>query len=156
MTTAMIGVSSWLIQIRFSAMIRGLTPLFGGDSRIGAGGVDEGDDRQAEFFRQPHLHERLAIALRVGAAEVALLALGQVFPFLVADEHHLDVAEVGKAGDDRLVVAEGPVAVQLEELVEDQLDIVTGLRALLVARNVDGLPGLEMPKIVRLRRPARG
>ena len=34
-----------------------------------------------------------------------------------------------KAGDDRLVVADGAVAVQLDELLEDQVDIVAGLGA---------------------------
>ena len=87
--------------------------------------------------------QRLAIAFGVGAAEVAGGPLGEVLPFLVADEHHLGFAEVAKAGDDRLVVADGAVAVQLDELVEDQLDVVAGLGALGMARNADGLPGLE-------------
>ena len=102
------------------------------------------DDRQAELLRQPHLHERLAIAFGMRTAEIAFLALGQVFPLLMADEHDLDVVEVREAGDDRLVVAQGPVAVQLEELVEDQLDVIAGLRPLLVPRDLDDLPGLEM------------
>ena len=72
--------------------------------------------------RQLHLHQRLAIAFGMGTAEVAGRPLGQVLPLLVADEHHLVVVEVGEAGDDRLVVAEGAVAVQLDELLEDQLD----------------------------------
>ena len=55
MTTQTIGVSSWLIASRFSAMISGLAALLGGDARIGARRVDEGDDRQAELGRQPHL-----------------------------------------------------------------------------------------------------
>ena len=84
---------------------------------------------QAEFLRQPHFHERLAIALGVSTAEVAFLTLGEVFPLLMADEHDLDVVEVGQAGDDGLVVAQGAVAVQLEELLEDQVDVVAGLRA---------------------------
>ena len=37
------------------------------------------------------------------------------------------LAEVGEAGDDRLVVADGAVAVQLDELVEDQVEVVAGL-----------------------------
>ncbi len=123
---------------------QGLPALFGGDARIGARRIDERDDRQAEFLGQPHFHECLAIALGMGAAEVALLALGEVFPLLMADEHDLDVVEVGQAGDDRLVVAQGAVAVQLEELLEDQVDVVAGLGPLLVARNLDDLPGLEM------------
>ena len=125
-------------------MIDGLTALFGSDSRIGAGSVDKRDDRQMEFLSQPHLHERLAIAFGMRAAEIAFLALGEVFPFLMADEHHLDVVQMREAGDDRLVVAQGAVAVQLEELVEDQLDVVAGLRPLLVPRDLHDLPRFEM------------
>ena len=46
--------------------------------------------------------------------------------------------------DDRLVVADGAVAVQLDELLEDQLEVVAGLRALLVPRDLDDLPGVEV------------
>ena len=62
----------------------------------------------------------------------------------MADEHDLEIVQVGEAGDDRVVVAQGSVAVQLKELVEDQLDVLAGLRALGMARNLDNLPGLEM------------
>ena len=51
---------------------------------------------------------------------------------------------MGEARDDRLVVAEGAVAVQLEELLEDQIEIVAGLGALLVPRDLDDLPGVEI------------
>ena len=50
----------------------------------------------------------------------------------MADEHDFEVVQVGQTGHDRLVVAEGAVTVQLEELLEDQLDIIAGLGALLV------------------------
>ena len=67
-----------------------------------------------------HFLECLAIALGMGAAEMTRFALRQVLPLLMADEHDLDVVEMGEARDDRLVVAEGTVTVQLEELLEDQ------------------------------------
>ena len=67
------------------------------------------------------------------------------------------LVEVGQAGDDRLVVADGAVAVQLEELLEDQVDVVAGLRALLVPRDLDDLPGVEVASRSRASaRPARG
>ena len=69
---------------------RGLAPFLGGDPRIGPGRVDERDDRQAILGRHLHLLQRLAIAFGMGTAEMAGLALGQVFPFLMADEHDLD------------------------------------------------------------------
>jgi hypothetical protein len=62
----------------------------------------------------------------------------------VADEHHLLLAQVRQPGDDGLVVADGPVAVQLDDLLEDQLQVVPALRTLGVARDLDGLPGVEV------------
>ena len=56
----------------------------------------------------------------MGAAEVAGVALLERLAFLMADDHHLVAIELGPAGADRPVVAEGLVAVQLDELVEDQ------------------------------------
>ena len=46
-------------------------------------------------------------------------------------------------GDDRVVVAELAVAVQLDEVVEERLDVVRGERPLAVARDLDALPGRE-------------
>ena len=74
---------------------RRLAALLGRDARIGARGVDERDDRQAELGGEPHLQQGLAIALGVGAAEVAGGPLGQVLALLVADEHDLQVVEDG-------------------------------------------------------------
>ena len=51
---------------------------------------------------------------------------------------------MAQSGDDRLVVADGPVAVELEELVEDQVEVIAGLGTLRMARDLDGLPGVEL------------
>src|SRR5262249_23512400 len=69
--------------------------------------------------------------------------LGRV-PLLVADEHDPVVAQAGEAAAQGPVVADGPVAVQLDELVEDQLDVVHRLRPVVVARDLDRLPGSEV------------
>ena len=89
------------------------------------------------------LFERLAIALRVGAAVEARLPFLERVALLVADEQDLEVAEPGEAGADGPVVAEGPVAVQLDELVEDQLDVVERLRPVRVPGDEDRLPGRQ-------------
>ena len=80
----------------------------------------------------------------MSAAKAARLALRQVFALLVADEHDLEVIQAGQSGDDRLVVAQSAIAVELEKLVEDQLDVITRLRALGMARDLDDLPGVEV------------
>ena len=110
----------------------------------GAGRVDERDDRQAELGRQPHLQECLPIAFRVGTAEIAGRALGQVLALLVADEHHLVLVEVGQSRDDRLVVPHRAVAMKLDELLEDQLDVIPGLGASRMPGDLDDLPGVQL------------
>jgi len=40
-----------------------LAALFGADARVGAGRVDEAEDRQAEFFSELHQAQGLAVAL---------------------------------------------------------------------------------------------
>ena len=79
------------------------------------------------------------------AAVVALLALLDRSPLVLADHEHLLVFEFGEAGDDGAVIAEGSVAVQLDELVEDQFDVIERLRALCVPGDVlDDVPGIEI------------
>jgi hypothetical protein len=62
----------------------------------------------------------------------------------VADEHHLLVAQVGQPRDDRLVIADGPVAVKLDEAIERQAEVVSRLRPGLAPRDLHRLPGLEV------------
>jgi hypothetical protein len=76
--------------------------------------------------------------------EVACFAFRKVFPFLMPHEHHFEVVEMGQASDDCLVVAKRAVAVKLKELLEDQIKIIAGLRALLVPRYLDNLPGIKI------------
>ena len=70
-TTQMIGVGSRDISNMFCGDHLGLAALLGADARIGAGRVDEADDRQAVLGGQLHLGQRLAIALGMGTAEIA-------------------------------------------------------------------------------------
>ena len=79
----------------------------------------------------------------MGAAEVTggpfLVGLALLMP----DDHHLHVVEFGEAGADRPVVAEEFVAVQLDELVEEQFEVVGRHRAFRMPGHLDGFPGLE-------------
>ena len=54
------------------------------------------------------------------------------------------IVEMGQSRDDRLVVAKGAVAVQLEKLLEDQIEIIARLGPLLMPRDLDDLPGVEV------------
>ncbi len=114
----------------------GLAPLLGADAGVGAGRVDEGDDRPPELLGLAHEAERLAVALGVGHAEVAPQVLLHVAALLLADDHDGRAAQARPPPDDGLVVAEVAVPVQLDPVGEDPLDVVEGVRALRVARDV--------------------
>ena len=80
MTIEMIGtVSRACTQISRDGFR--LPALFGPDTGIGAGGVDERDDRSAEFFRHLHEAEGLPIPFRIGHPEVPLHAFLEGLPF---------------------------------------------------------------------------
>ena len=81
------------------------------------GNVDEGDDRQPEAFRQLHDPHRLAVALGVRHPEVAPDVLVGVVALLLADDRDPPAVDPGEPGDHRGVVAEEPVAVELDEAV---------------------------------------
>jgi hypothetical protein len=80
----------------------------------------------------------------MGAAEMASRSLGQILPLLVTDEHDLNVIKVGQARDHGLVITDRTVAVKLEELLEYKLEVIARLRALLMARDLDNLPGIKL------------
>ena len=122
----------------------GLPPLLVLQARVGARAVQEGEQGHPELLRQAEQAQGLAEPLRVGLAVVALDGLLGVVPPLVADDHHHLPVEAGRAPDDRFVVPEGAVAVQLDEVGEDGLGVVQGLRAALVARHLHLLPPVEL------------
>jgi hypothetical protein len=72
--------------------------------------------------------------------EVARLAFGQGFALLVADEQHLVLIELGKAGSDRAVVAKRFVAMQFDKLAEDQVQVIRCHRAIGDAARLQRFP----------------
>ncbi len=80
----------------------------------------------------------------MGAAEVAGVAFFERFAFLMADDHHFELIELGEAGADGRIVAERFVAVQLDELVEHQRKIIAGHRPIGMPRHFHGLPRGEI------------
>ena len=119
-----------------------LAVLLGRDARIGARRVDERHEREAERVGELHRAHRLAVALRIRHPEVAARALLDVATLLLADDRDRATVEPAEAGDDRGVVGAEAVAVQLEEVVEQALDVVERERALVVSRELDGAPDL--------------
>src|SRR5690606_19834924 len=72
-----------------------------------------------------------------------------VAALLVADDHHRAAVDAAQPADDRRVVGVGAVAGQLLELVAHHPDIVPGVRAHRMARQLRDLPGAEVAADVR-------
>ena len=122
----------------------GLAALLGVEARVGARRVHEAEDRPAELRGELHHAQRLAIALGLRHAEVAVDLLLGVAALLVADDRHRPVAEEREAADERRVVREAPVAVELGPLREERLDVVERVGPVRVARDQRLLPGREL------------
>ena len=135
-----------------------LAAFLGADARIGAGRVDQADDRQAVLRGQLHLEDRLAVALGMGTAEVAGAPFFVGAALLMADDQHLVLIELGEAGEDRPVVAKAAVAVQFDELVEHQREIVGRVGPVLVPGDLHDLPrrqvGIDLGASFRRSRAA--
>jgi hypothetical protein len=91
-----------------------------------------------------HQAQRLAVALGPAHAEVAQAPLLGVTALLVA-QHHAGVAvESREAADDRQVVGEVPVAMQLDEIREDLVDVIQRVGTLRMAGDLGDLPGRQV------------
>ncbi len=62
----------------------------------------------------------------------------------MADDHHRLAVEAGHAGNDGLVVGIGTITVQFFEIGKDGVDVVLGIGALRMARQLRDLPGIEV------------
>ncbi len=114
--------------------------LLGFRAGMGAGHVDEGDDRHPQPFGQLHQSHRLAVPLRVGHPEVAPDVLLRLGALLLADDDDPPAVDPGQPGDHRRVVAEEAVAVELDELVGDVAEELEHPRATQVPGELDGRP----------------
>ncbi len=101
---------------------------------IGAGGVDQGQDRQAEALGQPHQPPRLAIPFRPPHAEIVLepsLGIGALFG---AEHENAAPAKAADAADDRRILGECAVAGERHEIGDQSADVVEAMRPF-------GMPG---------------
>jgi hypothetical protein len=74
-----------------------------------------------------------------------------VFPFWWPDDHDLEGVELGEAATDGTVVAETLVAVQLDELLEDQRQVVARHGAIGMPGYLDRFPGLQVTEDLPLQ-----
>src|SRR4029077_11846357 len=107
--------------------------------------VDERDDGNAEFFGELHQTQGFAVTFRVGATKVAHDIFLGVAAFLVSDDDASMGTEHGQSARHRSIVRKMAVAVQFGPAGEATLDVIEGERALHVPRDLDPLPGTEIP-----------
>src|SRR5581483_9011040 len=91
---------------------------------------------------------RLPVALGVRHPEAPVGPLVDVPALLLADERDGAAAELPEAGDHRAVVTERAVAVQLEPVLEEPLDVVERVRTLVVACELDLPPDLLVGRLL--------
>jgi hypothetical protein len=77
-------------------------------------------------------------------AEHAARALREIAALLVADRHNGLAVVAGQQGDQRLVVGERAVAAQLEGVGEEALGVIDRVRAVGIARQLDGVPDVGL------------
>ena len=122
----------------------GLPTLFRPDARIGAGRIDERDDRQIESVGKLHQPHGFAIAFGPRHSEVVLDALLGIGALLVAEHDDRSIAEFSDAADDRLVLGEIAVACERREILDEAADEFERMRTFRVARDERLLPRRQL------------
>ena len=87
-----------------------LPTLFGINTRIRAGGINQTDYRPSKFFRVFHGADGLAISLRLGHPKVSESPLFCVPTLLLTNNKDFPLLVFGKSTDDCRVVRKPPVA----------------------------------------------
>ena len=121
-----------------------MVALFRADAGVGAGGVHKGEHGHAEFFGKVHQAQGFAVAFGAGHAKIAVQFFFGVAPFLMPNHHHAVPIEAGNAADNGVVVGIMAVAVQLLEIGAQRVDVVLGVGALRMARDLRDLRGGEL------------
>ena len=118
----------------------GLPAFLGPYPWVSTRSVDETDDWQAQSFGETHLAQRLAVALGVCRAKMARQTIFRGLAFAMADQHD-PLAENGRqTGRNRPIVAKVAISVQLDEILAEVLDKVTGERPIRVASDLNPIP----------------
>ena len=92
--------------------------------------------------RQFHDAHCLAIAFRIGHAEIAEQLLLGIASLLIAHHDDRPILELGEAGHQCGIIREAAVAVQLQEIRKQHLNIVESIGPLGMARQQHTVPGV--------------
>ena len=123
--------SAWPLS---SASIPGYAPCVSTSDRTG----------RRELLREFQDAQRLAKAVGARLAEVPADLLFRVAALLVTDDRNRPVGEETESGDDGLVVGKAAVAVDLDEVGRQRLDVVERIRPPGMPRDERFLPGSEV------------
>ena len=118
-----------------------LSPFFGLLARRRALGIDQRDQRKAQLLGEPHNARGLAVPLRMRAAEISLDVLPRVAPLGMADQRGGPTVHQSETGDDRGVVAEPAVSMELDKLTHQPGHVILYLRSSGVSGQQHRLPG---------------
>ena len=102
--------------------------------------VDEAHDGAPELLGLAHEAQALAVPLRLRATEIALDAVLQIAALFLGDHRDRLVADPANARDDRAVVAEPAIAVELDEPVDNTIDVVARRGPVHIARELHAFP----------------
>ena len=108
----------------------GLATLFGVDTGVGSGGVEQGNDRAVELGREAHHAQRLPVSFGLGHTEITVELLFSVAAFLLAEDHHRASFKHRHSGDDSGIIGVGAVAVQLQKRRAEPVNVIEGVRTL--------------------------
>ena len=90
--------------------------------------------------RQLHQAQGLTITLGIGHAEIAVQVVPDTPSFLLPHDHHPLAIDDSQATHHRFVVAKVTVAVQLEPVLRNALNIIQCIRAFGMASHLHPLP----------------
>src|SRR5690606_25278708 len=113
-----------------------LPALLRADAGERAHRVDERDDGKPEAIGELVEPYRLAVSLGVRHPEVPLQVLLRRASLLVADDDDAPPVVAREPAHDGWVVGEAPIAVQLDEVREQALDVIERVRAVRVPREL--------------------
>src|SRR5205814_3576184 len=87
---------------------------------------------------------RLAVTLRMAAAEIAHYILPRVAPFLVSDDDATLRAEHGQTARHRFIICKAAIAMQFNPICKAPFNVIQSERPLRMPRELDALPGSQI------------
>ena len=122
----------------------GLPALLSPDTRIGAGRIDQGQNRQLKTLGELHQPHSLSVALGVGHAEIMAHPPFRIRALFMPNHHDRATAKPRQPPLDRLIITKIAVTRQRRIVVEEHLDIGAEMRPLGMSRHLSLLPGRQL------------